>query len=162
MSIRNLKIALVGWVSLMALIYALDNIVNLSEAHFAVATILSMTDHVIYPHSLIPPLTSPALAWVALLVILTGEFSVGILAGLGALRLWKVRLASAKDFNAAKATALVGCGMALVVWFGIFGVIGGALFQMWQTGVGANSLNGAFQYSAWPGLILIFLNMDDR
>ncbi|MEZ5915048.1 MAG: DUF2165 family protein [Parvularculaceae bacterium] len=32
----------------------------------------------------------------------------------------------AAGFNASKSMAIWGCGMALIVWFGIFTVIGGA------------------------------------
>ena len=49
----------------------------------------------------------------------------------------------------------------MVVWFGLFGVIGGAYFQMWQTEIGALSLEGAFQYAGMSGIVLLFVNMAD-
>lgn len=51
--------------------------------------------------------------------------------------------------------------MAMVLWFGGFVVLGGALFQMWQTQVGLGSFDGAFTYAATSGLVLLFLNQPD-
>jgi predicted small integral membrane protein len=56
---------------------------------------------------------------------------------------------------------LLGCGIGLVVWMGLFGVVGGAYFQMWQTPAGSASLGGAFQYQAMCAFVLLFVNMPD-
>ena len=42
----------------------------------------------------------------------------------------------------------MGAGMAMVVWFGGFIVIGAVLFQMWQTPIGAGSFHDAFIFAA--------------
>jgi predicted small integral membrane protein len=51
--------------------------------------------------------------------------------------------------------------MALVVWFGGFIVIGGVLFQMWQTKIGAGSFHDAFIFAAMGGLVLLILSSSD-
>jgi predicted small integral membrane protein len=51
--------------------------------------------------------------------------------------------------------------MAMVVWFGGFIVVGGVLFQMWQTQIGAGSLKDAFVFAASGGLVLLFVNSPD-
>lgn len=51
--------------------------------------------------------------------------------------------------------------MAIVVWFGLFMVLAGAYFQMWQTELGAASLAGAFQLVGASGIVLLFVNMAD-
>jgi predicted small integral membrane protein len=47
----------------------------------------------------------------------------------------------------------------MLVWFGLFMVIAGAAFQMWQTAAGGASFNGAFQYFAASAFVLITLNV---
>jgi len=132
--IRYLKIVLVVFVSLLCLLYATQNVVNLQAAHGFVSAALSMAEHVAYPAALGPAITSSALVWVALAVIILFEFAAGLL----------------------------GCGAGIIVWFGFFTVIGGAYFQMWQTQLGSASLQGSFQYTMMIGLVLLFLNQPDR
>ena len=127
----------------------------------AVAYVLGMEGHEVYATPIFPPITSSALVTIALLVIVSGEFLVGALALKGGWDLWRVRDGSSEEFNSAKTFAILGAGMALVVWFGGFVVIGGALFQMWQTQVGAGSFSGAFIYAATSGLVLLFVNTPD-
>lgn len=69
--------------------------------------------------------------------------------------------AAPAEFNAAKKFAIIGCGLALIVWFGIFQVLDGALFQMWQGETGIASFEGAFMYHAASALVLLFLNQPD-
>ena len=161
-TIRYLKIVLVVFVSLLCLFYATQNVVNLQAAHGFVSAALSMAEHVAYPAAFGPAITSPALVWVALAVIILLEFAAGLLAAKGAWDLWSARDATAAAFNDAKTFALLGCGVGIIVWFGFFTVIGGAYFQMWQTQLGSASLQGAFQYTMTIGLVLLFLNQPDR
>ena len=85
----------------------------------------------------------------------------GVLSLKGAWDLWSARQASASVFNAAKAYALLGTGLAMVVWFGGFIVIGGALFQMWQTEVGAGSFRDAFVFAATGALVMLIVDRPD-
>lgn len=162
MPIRYLKIVLVVFVSLLCLLYAAQNVVNLRAAYGFVYAVFSMADHGVYPASLGPAITSPALVWLALAVIIALEFAAGLLAARGAWDLWAARHAPAEVFNGAKTWALLGCGLGVVVWFGLFTTLGGAWFQMWQTELGSGSLQGAFQYTMQIGLVLLFVNMADR
>lgn len=43
----------------------------------------------------------------------------------------------------------------------LFSVFGGALFQMWQTPIGAGSLANAFQFFMACGLVFIIVNLAD-
>lgn len=162
MAIRYVKVALVAFVSLMCLMYATQNVVNLQAAHFFVSSAASMAGHEAYPASFGPALESPALAWLVLAVIIAAEISAGLLAARGAWDLWRARTADAATFNAAKGYAMLGGGVALVVWFGFFTAIGGAYFQMWQTDLGRGALGGAFQYATQIGVVLLFVNTKDR
>lgn len=161
MAIRYLKIILVLFVGLQALLYVAANTANWSAGVGAVGYVLSMEGHDIYGTHIFPPVTHPALVTIAYLLILTGESLVGVLSLKGAWELWNARKASADVFNASKAFALLGTGMAMVVWFGGFIVIGGALFQMWQTEIGAGSFDNAFVFAATGGLIMLIVSRPD-
>ncbi|MEQ8861186.1 MAG: DUF2165 domain-containing protein [Pseudomonadales bacterium] len=158
---RYLKACLVAFVGLMALMYALQNIVNIDAAVGVVGAVLAMADHEYYARSLVPALTNPALAWLGLIVIIASELAAGLLALKGAWDLWSARAADAGTFNRSKTFALLGCGAGVIVWFGYFGAVGGAFFQMWQTDLGAQSLNGAFQNAVYCALVLLFVSLED-
>lgn len=161
MAIRYLKTVLVFFVGLQALLYFADNIINWGAAVHHVSYVLGMEGHEIYSASLVPSITHTALVTTVLLVILLGELLVAVLSFKGAWDLWKVRKSSADAFNAAKNYAILGTGMAIVVWFGGFIVLGGALFQMWQTPLGDASLDGSFVYTVTAGLVLLIVNQPD-
>jgi predicted small integral membrane protein len=161
MAIRILKIVLVIFVGLQGWFYVAGNLANWSSGMGAVAYVLGMEGHAVYGTHIFPPITHSAMVTIAFLSIIFGEFLVGALSLRGAWNLWTARHRDAKDFNAAKTAAILGAGMALVVWFGGFVVIGGALFQMWQTQIGAGSFNGAFVYASTSAFVLLFLNHPD-
>jgi len=161
MAIRYLKIMLVIFVALLCVTYAAQNVANLDKAYTFVASAAGMQDHAAYPSSFGPAVRTAPLVWAALTVIILGEFAAGLLAAKGVWDLWAARRAPAAGFNAAKTYALLGCGGALLVWFGLFGAIGGAYFQMWQTPLGSASLEGAFQFAAQIGIVMLFVNMAD-
>lgn len=160
--IRGLKIALVVFVALQGLMYAVQNIVNLDAAYGFVTAVLSMADHAVYPAHFGPPATAPALIWTALWVIIAGELLIGVFGLIGAAQMGAAFGAEPERFAGACKFAFLSCGMSLFVWFGLFMVVGGAYFQMWQTPLGAASYNGAFQYALGPAAVLLFLKTPDR
>ena len=161
MAIRLLKIILVFFVGLQGFLYAAGNVANWDAATGVVGYVLGMVGHEVYGTHLIPPITHTTLITMALIFIIMGELLVGLLSFKGVWDLWTSRKSDADTFNEAKKFAVLGAGMALVVWFGGFIVLGGALFQMWQTQVGTNSFNGSFIYAATSGLVLLFVNSKD-
>jgi len=162
MAIRMLKIVLTIFVSLLGIFYATQNIVNFDAAYGVISAVASMEGHNYYTNAFGPAITSPLLIYITMALIIAGEYLVGLLAAKGALDMWQARAAKADAFNAAKKFAILGAGMALVIWFGFFTVIGGAYFQMWQTDLGNSSLEGAFQLVGSIGLVLLFINMKDE
>ena len=142
--IRLIKVAIAAFVSLFCLFYALQNIVNLQAGHGFVGLMTSMADHAAYPNHFGPPITSPVLVWIMFALIVAGELLAGILAARGAFAMWSARSADADAFNASKTPAYAACGVAILVWYGIFHAFGGAYFQMWQTAAG----EGPFIHSA--------------
>ncbi|MGI8704816.1 MAG: DUF2165 family protein [Sphingomicrobium sp.] len=154
---RILKALLVLFIGLHALIYGLQNVANLSEAHAALGYVLSGADHEVYPHTLFFDVTNPAVHWVALALIIIGEAAIGYFGIKGAWDMIAARNGTAEEFHFAKRGGLWAAGIALLVWFGFFMTFGAAFFQMWQTEVGAGSMEGAFMYSMASAITMLFV-----
>lgn len=161
MHIRYLKIMFTSLTSLMALFYVTQNMVNLDAAHGALMYVMSATDHTVYTNSFGPYFTNPSIGWLMLAIIITAEYAAGIILAKGVIDMWQNRLADANTFRASMKWAQIGAGVGIFVWFGLFGVMGAAFFQMWQTTIGTGSMNGAFQYFVSCALTLLFLNQQD-
>lgn len=158
---RILKALLVLFIGLHALIYALQNLANLTAAHAALGYVLSGTDHQVYPSTLFFYVTSSTAHWVALALVIVGEFAIGYFALKAAWDMFAARNGSAERFHAAKAGGLWAAGIALLVWFGVFMTFGAAFFQMWQTEIGAGSMEGAFMYSMATVITMLFVYLTD-
>lgn len=159
--IRWIKIALAAFVGLFCVFYAVQNIVNLNAAQGFVAYVASMADHGPYPAHFGPPVTASALIWIMLWIIIALELTAGVLGLKGAWDLLAARTANAAEFNQAKRFAIAGCGVAVIVWFGLFGAIAGAYFQAWQTEAGLNALRDAGMFSIQHGVVLLILALQD-
>lgn len=162
MAIRYLKVAFVLIISLLCLVYAGQNVANLESCYQAFAYVMSNAAHEAYPASFLPSIESPILIWLALITVVGLEFVAGLLAAKGAWDLWAARKATADTFNDSKTFALLGAGIGIVVWLGLFGVAGGAVFQMWQTSAGTNSLNGAFQFFSSCAFVFLIVSLEDN
>ncbi|MCW8856434.1 MAG: DUF2165 domain-containing protein [Kangiella sp.] len=161
MTIRHFKCLFVLLLALMCLFYAFQNIANIDACYQAIAYVLSMQEHAVYPDSIMPAIEASFLIWLVVILIIATEILAGLILLKGAWDLWSVRLADAMVFNQAKKYALIGAAIGIVVWFGYFAVFGGALMQMWQTQAGSMSLTGAFQYFASCVFIWLIVNSKD-
>lgn len=159
--IRTIKILLGLSVAGVCLVYGLQNLANLDAALGAVGHVMGRVDQSAYPDSILPPITSPLLIKVGLGLILVGEFSAGLMALKGTWDLWTARGKSASEFHQAKRWIQAAGGVAILTWFGLFHVIGGALFQQWQTVPGDGSLNGAFWLAGSIALIILYITQTD-
>jgi len=162
MYMRNIKIMFVVITSLMALIYVTQNVVNAEAAHQAIMYVMGGADHEVYPDSFGPKFTDLALGWIAVTVIFTLEYAAGFLLAKGAWDMWRARRKDLETFMASKKWAQIGCATGVLVWFGLFGVVGSAFFQMWQTAVGTGSMNGAFQLFVSCTLTLLVISQPDN
>ena len=158
---RYIKIGLAAFAALFCLFYAIQNMANLGPAEWFVGTMSSMQGHEAYPNSFGFAVTSPLLVKLMLWIIILLELAAGILAAKGAIDMFGARNGSSADFNAAKNYALAGTGLAVVIWFGIFGAFGGAFFQMWQVEAGVNALRDAAFFSLQHGVIWLIIRSDD-
>lgn len=159
--LRTIKIILVVFVAVFCVFYAVQNIVNLQSGHGFVAYVASMADHAAYPKHFGPAVTASALTWIMFIIIIALELTAGLLAAKGAVDLFRVRKGPADAFNAAKSYALAGCGVAMIVWFGLFSAIAGAYFQMWQTDAGEAPLVHASLFSIQHGVLLLIIALKD-
>ena len=155
--VRFLKTLLVLFIGLHALIYALQNLANLEQAHAALGYVLSNEGHRVYPSSLFFAVTSPILHWCALWLVILGEFAVGYFGIRGAWDMFAARNDTSEQFHVAKSNGVVAAALALLVWFGFFMTFGAAFFQMWQTELGAGSMEGAFMYSMASAITMMFV-----
>ncbi|WAT18646.1 DUF2165 family protein [Aurantiacibacter sp. MUD11] len=152
-----IKAALVAIIGFHALIYALQNVANIEAAHGSLVYVMSGADNTAYPDTLFFTSDNPALAWVALAIVLAGEFATAFFGLKGGWELFAARKGDTDDFHAAKRTAAIAAGFALLTWFGLFMTIGSAFFQMWQTQVGDGSLKGAFMFAMASVVTVLFV-----
>lgn len=158
---RIVKILLAAFAAAFCLTYAIQNIVNLDAAHGFVQYVGSMSDHVAYPNHVGPPVTSSILTWTILWVIIALELSAGLLAAKGAFDMFQSRSESPDDFNRSKSLALLGCGVAMIVWFGLFSGLAGPYLQIWQTEAGLNALRDASLFAIQHGVVLLVIASKD-
>jgi|LWDU01.1.fsa_nt_gi predicted small integral membrane protein len=76
--------------------------------------------------------------------------------------MWKRRKAAARDFNAAKGLALLGCCISMVMLYGGFMIVAENYFLLWKTEVGAVALPQAFRYLASIAVLAIFVQQADH
>ena len=159
--IRYVKIALAAFAALFCIFYAIQNIANLGPAEWFVGTMTGMEGHEAYPNTFGFAVKSPFLVKLMLWIIILLELAAGVLAGKGTLDMFGARNATTDEFNAAKTYALAGTGIAVIVWFGIFGAFGGAFFQMWQVEAGVNALRDASFFAVQHGIVFLMIRSDD-
>lgn len=159
--VRYLKIALAVFASLFCLFYATQNIANLGAAEWFVATMTAMEGHQAYPNTFAFSVTSPILVKLMLWIIILLELTAGFLIAKGAMDMFGGLGKTSAEFNAAKDYALAGTGLAVIIWFGIFGAFGGAFFQMWQVEAGVNALRDASFYALQHGVVWLIIRAED-
>jgi predicted small integral membrane protein len=155
--LRIIKVLLVLFIGLHGLIYALQNLANLEQAHAALGYVLSNEGHEVYPNSMFFAVTNPMLHWGALWLVILGEFAIGYFGLKGAWDMFAARGDTAERFHAAKANGVIAAALALFVWFGFFMTFGAAFFQMWQTPLGGGSMEGSFMYSMASAITMMFV-----
>jgi len=102
--------------------------------------------------------SNPVAIWMGALIIMLSKLSAGVLCSVGAVKMWQARAGDSEGFAGAKQTALAGCGIAMIMLFGGFIVIGETWFEMWRSDVLRDlSLQSAFRYGGMITLIALFV-----
>jgi len=107
--------------------------------------------------------TNPVIVWLGAIFIASSKVASAVLCTIGALRMWGARDSQSDTFNQAKQIALAGCGIAVIMLFGVFIVIGESWFELWRSDMMRGMvLESAFRYAAMIMLIAIFVSLQDE
>lgn len=157
MTTRYAKIVLTLMLAAFAALVAFNNLTDYGSNFAFVKHVLSMDTTFPGNTAMYRAITTPWLWHGAYGLIIAGEALTAVLLARGALVMWRARLGTGRQFDAAKQVAIVGFTAGLLVWFFGFMVIGGEWFLMWQSHQW-NGQEAAFKfYMALLG-VLIFLN----
>lgn len=160
--IRTVKIGLIVSVALWGFVGALGNVLDWKQALGAVAAVTSMTTFEGGVESW-QATANPMIMWLGALYIMLSKLTTGIMCTVGAGQMWRSRGGSVADFTAAKATALAGCGIAVIMLFGGFLVIAESWFELWRSQDPIRlALSDAFRYAGMIALIAIFVALQDE
>ena len=153
---RITKIAAAGFIGAMGLLFFLDNLFNLQSAYSATSFVVSGAEQPYYK-ILGPTVSAGWLTWLSLFIIMAAELAVGVLGSLGMLQMIKARAGSQDGFHTAKSYALAAGALGMIVWYGLFVVLGEGYFHMWQTETGLASVEGAFRYGTICAVLMFYI-----
>ena len=157
---RLAKIVMCLALGLFCLFVAFDKFTDYATNYLFVQHVLSM-DTTLPGNSLkYRAITSPVLWQLAYAAIIAAESLAGLLFVVGAVVLWRVRLALAATFDHAKSYAIAGAALAFLIWFFGFMVVGGEWFAMWESPTW-NGQEAAFRFYMAALAVLILLNQPD-
>jgi predicted small integral membrane protein len=158
--VRIVKTVMVASLALFALLVAYDNIVDYGSNEQFVRHVLSM-DTTFPNNALMTRAVTAPWAWAAAYWLIIGaEGLTGLLFAAGALRMALAIRGSAARFNGAKQIAILGAGIAFLLWFTGFMVVGGEWFAMWQSETW-NGQEAAFRFTVTVLAVLVFVNQPD-
>ena len=157
---RLVKVAMVASLALLALLVAVDNLLDYGSNYEFVRHVLSMDTT--FPNNTLKwrAITEPALWSVAYWLIILTEAVVGVLLAFAALRLATTLRSSARMFNAAKRFAVLGVGLGFLLWFTGFVVVGGEWLAMWQSRAW-NAEDAAFRIYITLLVVIVFVSLPD-
>lgn len=154
-TIRIVKAVLAASAALYALLAGLDNLTDYSSNFPFVQHVLEMDTTFRHPSVMWRSINAPLAHHAAFILIIAAELAVGVIAGVGAYRMFATRR-DHQEFVAAKSVAAVGLLLGVMLWFGGFLVIAGEWFLMWQSAQ-YNAQQPAFQYSVAFLLVLLIV-----
>lgn len=158
--LRHFKIVAAIFVGLLGTLVFLGNLLNLEAAHSAVSFVVAAEEQPVY--RVIGPVAEAAwLGWLGLAVIMGCELAVGILGLTGAMRMVRALGAGAEDFRSAASLAILAGLVGMLLWYGVFIVLGEGYFHMWQHEVGLGSVEGAFRYGTVSAVLAAFIASRD-
>lgn len=94
------------------------------------------------------------------LSIIAWEAVTTLLLWMGAVRLFRARLATPPTFNSAKRLAVIALTLSLMMWLVAFLSVGAEWFLMWQSHTW-NGQEAAFRMFVIVGIVLLFLVQPD-
>ncbi|MBT8115611.1 MAG: DUF2165 domain-containing protein [Arenicella sp.] len=159
--LRIIKILLVVCVALWGFLGASENIMDWEGTMDAVGAAASMATFDGGSESW-KASSNPAVIWMGALMIMLSKLAAAGLCSRGAVQMWGARHGDAASFQQAKNYALAGFGLAMIMLFGGFIVIGETWFEMWRSDALRDlSLQSAFRYGGMITLIALFVGSRD-
>ncbi|MEQ8263976.1 DUF2165 family protein [Pseudohaliea sp.] len=158
--LRGTQIALIAAVCLWGLFSALGNILDWQGTLGAVTTVATMSTWEGGGRDW-RAIGSPVFISTASSGIVAFKLLSALLCGLGATRMVRERGAPVEGFAAAKATALSGCGVAMLGLFLGWIVLGEQWFELWRSPELGAAGDAAFRYGGFIGIIALFVAMGD-
>jgi len=155
---RNLQIAAAAFIGLIGSLAFVNNLFNISSAQTFVSMVISAPEQPYY-NVIGPTFSSAWQGWLGLLIIMAAELAVGVFGFIGAIRMIKNKAADSSEFRNAKSCAIAGGATGVLLWYGLFIVVGEMYFNMWQTEIGLGPVNGAFRYGTVCAVMMFFLAM---
>ncbi len=155
-AVRVVQLVLTGSVALFALIVGWNNLMDYDSNWQFVRHVLSMDTT--FPNTTLisRAIHSPAAHQAAYWVIIAAELATGLLTAWGFLLMTAHFRDAGPRFENAKAPAVLGIAVGLVLWFTGFFVVAGEWFAMWQSSQW-NGRGTAFQFCVLLLLSLIVL-----
>ena len=159
--VRILKIILILAVMMWALVGAVGNFMDWDYALDSVAAVTSMTTIESGVGSW-QATSNPLVLWAGALFIVLSKVVSGILCAVGAAHMWRARGGGVAEFAEAKAFAMAGCAVAVIMLFGGFFVVAESWFELWRAhGPIRQVLSDVFRYASMIALIAIFVASPD-
>jgi predicted small integral membrane protein len=161
MTARYAKIVMTACLSFFAFLVALTNITDYSGNQPFVQHVLSMDTTFRDPDVAYRAITAPWIWTTGYLGIIAGEALTALLMGGAAVRMFRARQASARDFDASKSLIHLAALSGFLVWFLGFMAIGGEWFLMWQSATW-NGQEAAFRFYVSILLVLIYVSQSEH
>lgn len=161
LTVRWVKVVLVLALAAFAFMVTFNNITDYGSNFQFVRHVLSMDTTFPDNAAMWRAIETPALWHAAYWLIIAGEGLTFLLLLWGGLRMIGARHGAPREFDAAKALALVGGAVGFMVWFFGFMVVGGEWFLMWQSDTW-NGQDAAFKFYAAILGVMIFVNQAER
>ena len=158
--IRASKIILVAGIGCLALLVAINNVLDYESNFRFVQHVMSMDT--VYPENALKyrAIDEPALHTLFYVIIICSEFATAMFCLVGAVRLLQQVGSDAQIFNRSKSLSILGLTVGFALWCFGFMVVGGEWFCMWQSPEW-NGQESAFRFVACILLVLIYTAQRD-
>lgn len=156
MILRSAKVLLLAAVAFFYSIVVFNNITDYGSNYQFVHHVLMMDSTFPANHGMWRAMNRPLWHHVFYVSIIGWEASTTALCWAGVLQLCRKIRAEAAVFNRAKAVAVVGLTMSLLMWLVAFLSVGGEWFLMWQSKTW-NGQEAAFRMFTVVGVVMFLL-----
>lgn len=160
LAIRLAKIVCVGAVAFHVALVAFNNVTDYGTNFAAVADVLAMDQVEASSNIRWRAVTSPILHHAGYNLIIFTEIIVALLCAASAFGMARRLRAKAHAFRAAKAKAILGLAIGILLYEGGFVAVGGEWFAMWQADT-FDAVQSAFRITVTMLGVLIFVALED-